>query len=224
MLAVAGRPDRIGRDEQRVAVAVGRERHAGAGRCPTSRPCATGDRGNGNGNGPRPRRRWPPRPRRPCTRPSAPARRSPPGPRPGRGRRGRTGCAARRRPGQRRGPAGHVTASRIAHSDREAGRGHGVLDRRDRVDAAVEDRGGQDGIGTAVARRRRRSAPASAAPPDAMTGHVDALGDRHAAGPCRSRSPCRRGRSRSPAARRRPARPPAPPTRPRRGRWPRVRP
>ena len=86
--AVAGRADRVDRDEERVAVAVDGEVDAAAGRCRSSRPCATAGRATGSGSGPRRSRASRPAPRRPCRRPSAPGRRRRPGRRPGRGRRG----------------------------------------------------------------------------------------------------------------------------------------
>ena len=57
-----------------------------------------------------------------------------------------------------------------AEADRQSGCGHRGLDRADRRDPAMEDRGGKDGVGA-----DRRGSPATksagpAAPPEAMTG------------------------------------------------------
>ena len=68
--------------------------------------------------------------------------------------------AATRPSGPYRTAPGRVTRGRRAQaapgdvSDRHARRGEGRLDRRDRVDVAMEDRGRQDGVGVALGERR----------------------------------------------------------------------
>ena len=107
--------------------------------------------------------------------------------------------------------------------DREPGRGHRGLDLGDGVDPAMEDRGGEDRVGAAVADRRDevRGAGRAAGRDDRHVDTRDVIArSRSVSKPDRSR----RDRSRSRAARRRRGRPRGRPSRRRRARSPRGRP
>ena len=147
LAAVAGRADRIGRDEQRVAVAVDRDRaqpqHVAARLAllpePAARPGVEVDLAGRDAS-----RRAP---RDPSTRAS------------GRGRRGRPGRRPER--GRRRGHATTSTANvrsscrgAVVEADGDAGRGHRRLHVRDGVHPPVEDRRREHRIGVAVANGR----------------------------------------------------------------------
>ena len=216
---------RSGRPARRRAAARRRRSRAratgAAGRCPTSRPCATAGRATGSGSGPR---------RSPSVAASASASSQPTiSTRPSRDVLDDAGDQAVGAPARpcrveagverRRAPA-CARSCRGPCRDRphrQPGRGHRRLDLGDRDLAPVEDRRRR-------ARRRRRprgpprrSRPGPTAPPEAMTGTSTRLGDRAQQRRCRSPTSSRRGRSRSRAARRPRARRPARPSRPRRG-------
>ena len=188
-VAVAGRAGRLRADQQRVAVAVERERaeaqhvarRLALAPQPAARPGVEVDLARCRASRPAPRR--------PASRPSAPGRRRRPGRRPPRGLRRPSGpwpgsSAAVEVDGARAGRARlmpDTSAVPLTGPDGQPGGRHHGLDLGDRDLAAVEDPGREHRVGAAVADRLRRSRSGPAAPPEAMTGTRTRDGDRRAA-------------------------------------------
>ena len=158
-LAVAGGAGGLDAEQQRVAVAVERQRPEAEDVARTSRPCATGGRATASGSAPRRCRASPRAPRRPASRPSARGRRRRPGP------RRRRGPSASQRDGGRVQAGGEVDRARARRGVMRPPPGRwrapgspaaaiAALTSRDRELAPVEDAGGEDGVGAAVADRR----------------------------------------------------------------------